>query len=174
MNYISLPYHFKQNVMIKNLFKSTLSLALVLSLFSCKKDEDNNQAPVLSIISPTTTYTYVGSQPYVEITAEAYDNDGTIAKVEFYRGTALVATETIPLSRKLSSAKNRITISKSVTEIDDSRRYSTYVEGSPFVAGSNTITAKAYDDKGKVTTSAAVTFTLQLQTAVIALPANTK
>ncbi|WP_304064611.1 Ig-like domain-containing protein [Pedobacter glucosidilyticus] len=161
--------------MIKNLFKTTLSLALVLSLFSCKKDEDNNQAPVVSIISPTTTYTYVGSQPYVEITAEAYDNDGTIAKVEFYRGTTLVATETIPDSRKLSFSKDRITISATeTTAINYSRRYSTYVEGAPFVAGSNTITAKAYDDKGKITTSAAVTFTLQLQNVDIALPASIK
>jgi hypothetical protein len=155
--------------MIKNLLKTTLFVALVLSLFSCKKDDDNNQAPVVSIISPTTTYNYVGSQPYVNITTEAYDNDGTIAKVEFYRGTTLVATETNPDSRKLSSTKNPITISATKTVIDYSRRFSAFIEGSPFVAGPNTITAKAYDDKGKVTTSAAVTFTLQVQN-VIALP----
>jgi hypothetical protein len=146
--------------MIKNLFKTTLSLALVLSLFSCKKDDDNNQAPVVSIISPITSYYHDSTLPYVNIVAEAYDNDGTIAKVEFYRGTTLVATETVPDSRKSSSAKNRITISKSVTEIDYSKRYSTFIEGAPFVTGPNTITAKAYDDKGKVTTSAAITFNL--------------
>lgn len=158
--------------MIKNLFKITLSIALILSLFSCKKDEDNNQAPVVSIISPTTTYTYFGAQPYVEITAEAYDNDGTIAKVEFYRGTTLVATEIIPDSRKeRMNAKNRITISATEAPIDYSRRYSTYVEGSPFVAGSNTITAKAYDDKGKITNSAAITFNLELQ-RVVAFPTS--
>jgi len=147
--------------MIKNLFKTTLSIALVISLFSCKKDDDNNQAPIVSIISTTTTYTYFGSLPYFIIDAEAYDNDGTITKVEFYRGTTLIATETIPASRKTDrvNAKNRITISE--TPIDYSRRYSTYVEGAPLVNGANTITAKAYDDKGKVTTSAAVTFTLQ-------------
>ncbi|WP_026902627.1 Ig-like domain-containing protein [Pedobacter glucosidilyticus] len=160
--------------MIKNLSKIAMSLALALTLFSCKKDEDNNQAPIVSITSPTTTYTYVGSQPYVEITAEAYDNDGTIAKVEFYRGTTLVATETIPDSRKLSFSKDRITISATEIAIDYSRRFSAFIEGAPFVAGPNTITAKAYDDKGKITTSAAVTFTLQLQNVVIALPASIK
>ncbi|KHJ38547.1 hypothetical protein PBAC_13420 [Pedobacter glucosidilyticus] len=146
--------------MIKNLFKTTLSVALVLSLFSCKKDEDNNQAPIVSIISPTTTYSYFGNQPNVEITAEAYDNDGTIAKVEFYRGTTLVATETIADSRKsVSNPKNRIVISAE-TLIDYTRRFTTSVTGAPFVNGANTITAKAYDDKGKVTTSTAVTFNL--------------
>jgi hypothetical protein len=146
--------------MIKNLLKTTLFVALVLSLFSCKKDDDNNQAPIVSIIEPTTTYTYFGAQPYVVIRAEAYDNDGTIAKVEFYRGNTLVATETIADNRKGSSPKNPITISVSKTVIDQSRRFSTSVTGAPFVNGANTITVKAYDDKGKVTTSAAVTFTL--------------
>jgi hypothetical protein len=148
--------------MIKNLFKTALSVALVLSLFSCKKDDDNNQAPIVSIIEPTTTYFYLGNQPNVIIRAEAYDNDGTIAKVEFYRGSTLVATETIADNRKGSSPKNPITISITRTVIDQSRRFSTYVSGTPFVNGANTITAKAYDDKGKVTTSAAVTFSLQV------------
>ncbi|QEK50561.1 hypothetical protein FYC62_01920 [Pedobacter aquae] len=155
--------------MIKNLFKTALSVALVLSLFSCKKDNDNNQAPIVSVISTTTTYTYFGSQPYFIIDAEAYDNDGTITKVEFYRGTTLIATETIPDSRKTLNAKNRITISATETPIDYSRRYSTYVEGAPLVNGANTITAKAYDDKAKITTSAAVTFTLQQASIPIAI-----
>ena len=69
----------------------------------------------------------------VTLSATASDSDGTISKVEFYNGSSRLATDT-------------------------SSPYSVTFTGVP--AATYTITAKAYDNSGAVTTSAPVTVTV--------------
>ncbi|MBN7803735.1 hypothetical protein J0A67_22975, partial [Algoriphagus aestuariicola] len=69
----------------------------------------------------------------VSIAAAAADSDGTVAKVEFYNGTSLLSTDTsAPYSYSWSNVS----------------------------AGEYSITAKATDNKGAVTSSEAVKITV--------------
>ncbi|MCU7550616.1 Ig-like domain-containing protein [Chitinophagaceae bacterium LB-8] len=93
----------------------------------------SNLAPTVSLTSPTANATY-SAPASVRLTATAADADGSISKVEFYKGSTLIQTET----------------------------------GAPYdwtwtnvAAGTYTITAKAYDNSGKVTVSAPVTITVK-------------
>jgi hypothetical protein len=79
------------------------------------------------------------------MTAAATDADGTISKVEFYKGDSLLGT--VSTSPYTFSWKN-------------------------VAAGTYTITAKATDDKGAVTTSAKVTISVVAPT--ISLRANNR
>ncbi len=89
-----------------------------------------------------TTGTNYTAPATVTLAATATDSDGTISKVEFYNGSTLLwSGTTAPYSF-------------SWTDLP---------------AGSYTVTAKAYDNLGAVTTSAAATITV----AVAALPAPT-
>jgi predicted phage tail protein len=92
-----------------------------------------NQAPTVGLTSPTEGQTFTAPAT-ITLTANASDSDGTIAKVEFYRGATLIGTST--------------TSPYSVTWTD-----------AP--AGSYSLTAKATDDKGAVTTSTARTITVE-------------
>ncbi|SEW25588.1 chitinase [Chitinophaga sp. YR573] len=87
-----------------------------------------NQAPSVSITSPAANATF-NAPASVSITASASDADGTIAKVEFYNGTTLLGTST-------------------------SSPY-TY-SWTNVAAGSYSLTAKATDNAGAVTTSSTV------------------
>jgi chitinase len=87
-----------------------------------------NQAPVVSITSPAANATF-NAPASVSITASASDADGTVAKVEFYNGTTLLGTST-------------------------SSPY-TY-SWTNVAAGSYSLTAKATDNAGAVTTSSTV------------------
>jgi RHS repeat-associated protein len=92
-----------------------------------------NQAPTVALTAPTDGQTFTAPAT-ITLTANASDSDGTIAKVEFYRGATLIGTRTTsPYSVTWSDAP----------------------------AGSYTLTAKATDDKGAVTTSAARTITVE-------------
>ncbi|HJT75492.1 MAG TPA: Ig-like domain-containing protein, partial [Chitinophaga sp.] len=91
-----------------------------------------NQAPVVSLTSPAANASFTAPAT-VNITASASDADGTISKVEFYRGTT-----------KLGEAT--------------SSPY-TYT-WSNVAAGSYSLTAVATDNGGAVTTSAAVSITV--------------
>ncbi|MFM7021784.1 MAG: Ig-like domain-containing protein [Flavobacteriales bacterium] len=55
---------------------------------------NTNQAPIVSIINPTSGQNFTVNQPF-DITATASDPDGSITKVEFYVGSILVATRTM-------------------------------------------------------------------------------
>ncbi|HEU4551687.1 MAG TPA: glycosyl hydrolase family 18 protein [Chitinophaga sp.] len=90
-----------------------------------------NQSPAVSISSPANNASFTAPAS-VTITATASDNDGSIAKVEFYNGAAKLGEKT--------AAPYTYTWSN-------------------IAAGTYTLTAKATDDKGAVTTSAAVTIT---------------
>ncbi|HET8951963.1 MAG TPA: Ig-like domain-containing protein [Solirubrobacteraceae bacterium] len=94
-----------------------------------------NAAPTVSITSPANGSTFRWNDQ-ITINASASDPDGTVARVEFYRndGTTLLATDT-------------------------SAPYSFRWKDPP--AGTHLLRAKAYDNRGAVTTSAAVTITVR-------------
>ena len=106
-----------------------------------------NVAPSVSVTAPVASAGFVGPAT-VALSASATDSDGTVAKVDFYNGAALLGTAT----------------------------------GAPFTfswtsvaAGSYSVTAKATDDKGAVSTSAAVAVTVKANiapTVSITAPAN--
>lgn len=92
----------------------------------------SNVAPTVSITSPITGTSF--NQPaLITINATATDADGSIAKVEFYNGTTLLNTDvTAPYSFNWTNV----------------------------VAANYSITAKAYDNLGLVTTSSSVLVTV--------------
>jgi beta-glucanase (GH16 family) len=91
-----------------------------------------NAAPTVSLTSPTAGATF-SAPASLTIAATAADSDGTISKVEFYNGAALLATVT-------------------------SSPYTYTWTG--VTAGTYSLTAKATDNGGAVTTSAAVSVTV--------------
>ncbi|BDI03430.1 Ig-like domain-containing protein [Sphaerotilus microaerophilus] len=92
-----------------------------------------NVAPTIALTAPTSGSSF-RAPANITLTAAATDADSGIAKVEFYRGSTRVATVTT----------------------------APYLYVLPKVArGSYTLTAKAYDKEGAVTTSAPVTVTVR-------------
>lgn len=92
----------------------------------------DNIAPEVSITSPVTNQSY-SSAATINITADASDADGTVSKVDFYNGTTLLNTQAnSPYTYSWSNVKS----------------------------GTYSLTAKATDNKGKVTTSAVVKVTV--------------
>lgn len=91
-----------------------------------------NKAPTVSLTSPTNGASFT-TPANITVTAAASDSDGTVSKVEFYNGTALLATVT-------------------------SSPYSVTFTGVP--VGSYTVTAVAYDNSGASTSSAPATVTV--------------
>src|SRR6187401_3427156 len=99
--------------------------SIALVVSSCK-DEDEASAPTISITAPADNAVLVEGIP-VDITADADDADGTVSKVEFYADATLLNTDsTAPYSFSWAAAP----------------------------AGSIALTAKAYDNDGRSTTSA--------------------
>lgn len=97
-----------------------------------------NSAPGIAITSPTNSQIIAGGPVTVTINANATDDAG-ISKVEFYNGATLLNTDlTAPYSYAWPSVAK----------------------------GVYTITAKATDSEGAVTTSAAVTFSVGTAPAV--------
>jgi chitodextrinase len=91
-----------------------------------------NQAPTVSITSPAANASFAAPAA-ITINATAADADGTVSKVDFYNGTTLLGSDTTsPYSYAWSNV----------------------------AAGAYTITAKATDNKGAVTTSGAVSITV--------------
>ncbi|MDF2455193.1 MAG: type sorting protein, partial [Cytophagaceae bacterium] len=92
-----------------------------------------NQSPNVSLTSPATGATY-NAPANITISASASDADGSVAKVEFYNGTALLGTMTTgPYSYTWTNA----------------------------AAGTYSLTAKAYDNSGASTVSATRTVTVE-------------
>ena len=91
-----------------------------------------NVAPTVSLTAPANNATYTAPAS-ITISANASDSDGSIAKVEFFNGSTLLAT-------------------------DASAPYSYTWTG--VAAGSYNITAKATDNSGAATTSAAVSISI--------------
>jgi regulation of enolase protein 1 (concanavalin A-like superfamily) len=91
-----------------------------------------NQAPAASITSPANGATYTAPAS-ITISANASDSDGTISQVAFYQGSTLLGTDTSsPYSFAWSSV----------------------------AAGTYSLTARATDNSGATTTSAAVSVTV--------------
>ncbi|MCW5632277.1 MAG: fibronectin type III domain-containing protein [Rubrivivax sp.] len=106
-----------------------------------------NQPPAVSLTSPAAGSTFTAPAA-ISLVASASDADGSIAQVQFFAGSTLLATDTVaPYAHSWSSV----------------------------AAGSYTITARATDDRGAVTTSAPATIIVepanQPPTVVISSPA---
>jgi RHS repeat-associated protein len=101
--------------------------------------------PAITLTSPTTGTSFVGLAT-VNLAADVADTDGSIAKVQFYRGGTLIGTAT-------------------------SAPFTATWTGAP--PGTYSITARATDNLGVVTTSAASTITVTNPVTVsIAAPLN--
>jgi cellulose 1,4-beta-cellobiosidase len=99
---------------------------------TCNGGTTTNQAPTVSVTGPAAGASYAAPAT-VNIAATAADADGSIAKVEFYNGSALLGTDT-------------------------SAPYSFAWSG--VAAGSYALSAKAYDNAGLATASTAVPITV--------------
>ena len=89
----------------------------------------NNTPPAVTLTAPANNAKYLAPAAHIKLNAAASDSGGTITKVEFYNGSTLLHTETvIPYGYNWKNVP----------------------------LGNYTITAKAYDNSGNVTTSAAV------------------
>ena len=93
-----------------------------------------NQAPTASIVQPAAGRFFLRSQ-VVRIEVTAGDADGSVARVEFLRGTNLLATVT-------------------------SAPYVLLLETASLAPGTIEITARVVDDRGATTTSTPISFTL--------------
>ena len=107
-----------------------------------------NGAPTVSISSPANGATFTAPAD-ITINANASDSDGTVAKVEFFRGTTKLGEDSSsPFSFQWSNAN----------------------------AGSYNLTARATDDDGESTTSSVVAITVDAPngapTVSISSPAN--
>jgi len=91
-----------------------------------------NNAPNVALSSPATGTSFTSSTA-ITISAVASDRDGTISKIDFYQGTTLIGS-------------------------DDTAPYS--FSWSNVTSGTYSITAKATDNSGAVTTSSAITLTV--------------
>jgi Bacterial Ig domain len=123
-----------------NLNATTTSTAVSVTV-------SGNKAPTVSITSPAHGATFTAPAS-ITMNATASDSDGTISKVEFYRGSTLLGTDTTsPYSYTWSSV----------------------------AAGTYSLTAKAYDNLNATTTSTAVSVTVsgnKAPTVSITSPAN--
>jgi gliding motility-associated-like protein len=92
-----------------------------------------NTAPTVALTAPANNSTFTAGSS-ITISATANDSNGSISKVEFYRGTVKLGEDvTAPYSYILGNA----------------------------AAGSYSVTAKATDNAGAATTSSVVNFTVQ-------------
>ncbi|WP_299618032.1 carbohydrate-binding protein [uncultured Tenacibaculum sp.] len=104
----------------------------------------NNQAPQVSITSPANGNEFTVNEP-IQLSANASDSDGNIAKVEFFSNGNLIATEnTAPYNTSVTIAQT----------------------------GNYEITAKATDNDGATTTSNSVSIEVKGVSAAIQLPGN--
>lgn len=96
----------------------------------------SNTPPTVSITSPANGATFTAPASFT-VTATAADSNGTVARVEFYRGTTLIGTDTAsPYTAAVSS----------------------------LAAGSYTFTAIAYDNAGASRQSSGVAVTVATAT----------
>jgi len=91
-----------------------------------------NNAPTITITDPVANTTYAAGSTIV-IDASASDIDGTVSRVDFYQGTTLLGTD---ISSPYSFAWNNVS------------------------GGTYSVTAKATDDSGAVSTSSAISVSM--------------
>ncbi|MET0442489.1 MAG: Ig-like domain-containing protein [Casimicrobiaceae bacterium] len=102
-----------------------------------------NKAPIVSITAPIGGTTF-STPATIAISVTATDSDGTITRVEFYRGSTLLGMRTTPPYEYTWSGA---------------------------AVGSYSLTARATDNAGAVTTSAAIAVTVTTPKIVIEQPA---
>lgn len=108
-------------------------------MYTGSTSESIATGPTVNLTSPKVNATYTASAS-IRLTATASDVDGTISKVEFYKGTTLLRVEKVaPYDWTWTGVQ----------------------------AGTYTITAKAYDNHGKTTVSNAVTVIVKSGTSSI-------
>jgi len=107
-------------------------------------------APVVAITYPFSGWKRVAGSDW-SISASASETNGTITKVEFYNGSTLLGTATVPTSTVVGT-----------TTYGTGSTYSIAWNNIP--AGNDSLTAVAYDSNGNTTTSSAVSI------AVIGFP----
>src|SRR6185369_7007913 len=107
--------------------------------------EEPNTAPLVSITSPASNAVFTAPAS-ITINASASDSDGTITQVQFYEGANLLSTDTVA---PFTFTWNNV------------------------AAGTYSLTAKATDNSGALTPSAAVTVVVNAPPTVsITSPAN--
>ncbi|MFZ2650021.1 MAG: Ig-like domain-containing protein [Burkholderiaceae bacterium] len=122
---------------------------VVRDSFTISKGPAPNQPPSVALTAPAGGATAIAPAT-INLAANASDADGTIARVEFYRGSTLLGTDTTaPYTFSWSGV----------------------------AAGSYSLTARAYDNQNAVTTSAAVNITVsapsnQLPTVALTAPVS--
>ena len=128
------------NPVISGLAEGTYSLKLTVTNFDLVTDSDellilvtstSNALPTVSLVTPENNETFTQGKT-VSITANASDFDGTIQQVDFYQGTTLISTDT---SAPYAATWNP-------------------------VAANYTLTAKATDNNGAISTSQIVNVTI--------------
>lgn len=102
-------------------------------LGDCDSDGGDNDAPSVSITSPLNGSNF-NEGTNITVTATAFDNDGQVTKVEFYRNGAKIGED--------SSSPYEVTWSNTIV-------------------GNYSLTAKATDNEGASTTSAAISVTIK-------------
>ncbi len=113
------------------------SLVAYLQQIDASEPEPFNPPPTVNLTTPTNGAVF---EPGIAInlTADAADNSGAVAKVEFFAGAALLSTDTAP-------------------------PFTFVWNNAP--AGNHTLTAKAYDSLGASSTSAPVNVMVNAATA---------
>lgn len=96
-----------------------------------------NVLPTIALTKPVANNSYAAPGA-ISLAVNANDSDGTLSKVVYFQGTTQIATSTVA---PYSSSWNNVAV------------------------GDYSITAKAYDDKGGVTTSAAVPVSVKANVA---------
>lgn len=119
-------------------------MALVLACLSASVLAAANKVPVVALTAPGNGATFAAPAT-ITLTASASDPDGTVAKVDFYRGTTLIGTRTTsPYTLTWSNVS----------------------------AGAYSLTAKATDDRGGTKTSTAVSVTVTGAKLVLLAPVS--
>ena len=113
---------------ISSRLTSTLASATFTNVTVRTPTPGANQPPSVTLTAPTAGATYTAPAT-ISFSASASDGDGTISRVDFYRGTTLVTSDT-------------------------ASPYTTSWTNAP--AGTYSLTAVAYDNEGASTTSPAV------------------
>ena len=108
------------------------ALLLLAQVLGCSAYAASNKAPTVAITAPKSGATFAAPAT-IAIAATATDVDGTIARVDFYLGTTLLASRTV--APYAATATN-------------------------LLGGTYSLTAIAIDNKGATKTSSAVTVTV--------------
>jgi regulation of enolase protein 1 (concanavalin A-like superfamily) len=133
---LTLPTPFRVGLAVTSR-KSTATVITNIDNVAVNVVAAGNVDPAVSLTAPADGATFT-APANITITATATDTDGTVVRVEFYQGSTLLGSDT---TSPYSFAWNNVP------------------------AGSYSLTARAVDDDGAITTSAARTISVSTATA---------